>query len=205
MGKLIIRAAEMRDCVQLVAMANLPGYRHGTLRTPFQSVEWMRKRLESSPPGLTSIVAELDGVVVGNAALHRLDGRRQHVGTLGMGVHDDHRGKRIGTALMAALVDAADNWLAIGRIELVVNADNAAASGSTSALGSSARVSTGGTHSARGGTSTPSRWRGSACRARPDAAAHRVGTLPSGRSRRRMASRFRDFRRLPGDLPRCGG
>lgn len=127
MDKLIIRAAEMRDCEQLTAMANLPLYRHGTLRMPFQTVEWMRKRLEASSPGLTNIVAELDGTIVGTASLQRLDGRRQHAATLGMGVHDDFQGKGIGRALMAALLDVADNWLAVPRIELVVNADNLAA------------------------------------------------------------------------------
>lgn len=32
-----------------------------------------------------------------------------------------------GTALMAAMIDLADNWLGLHRIELTVNADNAAA------------------------------------------------------------------------------
>jgi putative acetyltransferase len=44
-----------------------------------------------------------------------------------MGVHDDHWGKGIATALMTELVDAADNWFAIKRLELAVFTDNARA------------------------------------------------------------------------------
>lgn len=64
---------------------------------------------------------------MGKANLQQFDGRRQHVGTIGIGVHDDFQGKGIGSTLLAALVDAADNWLALTRVELVVNADNLAA------------------------------------------------------------------------------
>ena len=56
-----------------------------------------------------------------------LRGRRSHVVGLGMGVHDDHWGKGIATALMTELVDVADNWFAIRRLELSVFTDNARA------------------------------------------------------------------------------
>ena len=44
-----------------------------------------------------------------------------------MGVHDDHVGQGIGTALLAAIIDAADRWHAIRRLELTVYFDNLAA------------------------------------------------------------------------------
>ena len=43
-----------------------------------------------------------------------------------MAVRDDWQGKGVGTALMEAVPDLADNWLGLTRIELSVYTDNAA-------------------------------------------------------------------------------
>jgi L-phenylalanine/L-methionine N-acetyltransferase len=52
--------------------------------------------------------------------------RMRHVGSIGMAVRDDWQGKGVGTALMEAALDLADNWLNLTRIELRVYTDNAA-------------------------------------------------------------------------------
>ena len=44
-----------------------------------------------------------------------------------MAVRDDWQGRGVGTALMEAALDLADNWLNLTRIELEVYTDNAAA------------------------------------------------------------------------------
>ena len=44
-----------------------------------------------------------------------------------MSVHDDFQNRGVGSALMAAMVDLADNWLGLRRIELEVWTDNLAA------------------------------------------------------------------------------
>ena len=54
--------------------------------------------------------------------------RMRHVGSIGMAVRDDWQGKGVGTALMEAALDLADNWLNLTRIELSVYVDNAAGS-----------------------------------------------------------------------------
>jgi putative acetyltransferase len=41
-----------------------------------------------------------------------------------MGVRDDWQGKGVGSALMRAALDLADNWLGLRRLELNVHADN---------------------------------------------------------------------------------
>jgi putative acetyltransferase len=100
----------------------------GTLQLPWRSVEERRARLAERSPDAHRLVAEVDGRVVGTAALHVQGGpRRRHCGQIGMAVHDDFQGRGVGRALMAALVDLADNWLGLRRLELYVYVDNAAA------------------------------------------------------------------------------
>ena len=122
-----IRAARLDDSEALTALSNLPGYRAGTLRLPYQSVEEIRKWLEAERTGSLALVAILDGQIVGSAGFNRYKGRRSHAAGIGLGVHDDFQGKGVGTALLAALIDAADNWHAIKRLELTVFTDNARA------------------------------------------------------------------------------
>ncbi|QJE74276.1 GNAT family N-acetyltransferase [Aerophototrophica crusticola] len=119
-----LRATRVTDAEAINAMANLPRFRWGTLRVPFPSLEGTRRWLEGKNPDDTSIVACAGDQVVGCADLARGKGRRAHAAMLGIGVHDDFAGRGIGSALMAALLDTADNWLDIRRVELHVFADN---------------------------------------------------------------------------------
>ena len=72
------------------------------------------------------LVAEVDGELVGSAGLHPTGPalRRRHVMMLGISVVGAMQGRGVGTALMAALCDYADQWLGIRRLELDVYADN---------------------------------------------------------------------------------
>ena len=123
-----IRHAEPGDYEALHKIFSSPRAAAGTLQMPMQSVEQVRKRMAEPPAGFYSLVACVEGEVVGNLGLHVLDRpRRRHVGDIGMAVRDDWQGKGVGSALMAAMIDLADNWLNLMRIELTVFTDNAAA------------------------------------------------------------------------------
>jgi len=126
-ANLTIRAREPSDFAQIAALTNLPKVRWGTLRLPFTSKEQWRKMSEVPPDGMTCIVAELGGVLVGIAHVTQHKGRRSHVVNIGILVHDDFCERGIGSAMLAALVDASDNWLNLKRLELTVNVDNEAA------------------------------------------------------------------------------
>ncbi len=53
--------------------------------------------------------------------------RRRHSGHFRMAVRDDWRGRGVGTKLMEAALDLADNWLGLTRLDLRVFAANEAA------------------------------------------------------------------------------
>ncbi|ALN71169.1 GNAT family N-acetyltransferase [Aureimonas sp. AU20] len=121
---LILRAGRPEDAEALTDLSNLPGYRHGTMRLPYQSVSETRRWLENPGEGKLHIVALRGGTLVGSAGLNAMSGRRRHAAVLGMGVHDAHVNQGIGSALIGALLDSADNWLGLRRIELTVFSDN---------------------------------------------------------------------------------
>jgi L-phenylalanine/L-methionine N-acetyltransferase len=120
---LTIRAAEPGDWQEVADLMALPKVRFGTLRMPYASREETKAWLEKPADGVR-IVAVLDGRIVGTAGFVQYKGRRSHAAGIGLSVHDDYHGRGIGAALLAALVDAADNWLNLKRLELTVYVDN---------------------------------------------------------------------------------
>jgi putative acetyltransferase len=125
---IVIRAARPSDCEGIAALGNMPGYRWGTLRLPYQTPEATRKWLEGIiPANNVNLVVEHEGRIVGNGGFERLQGRRSHVAYLGMGLHDDFQGRGIGSRLLREIIMIADDWLNLRRIELTVYVDNAPA------------------------------------------------------------------------------
>jgi putative acetyltransferase len=98
----------------------------GTLQLPYPSLETWRRRLAEPDEGSYNLVAVDGGRVVGSFGLHTFPKRprRWHAGSVGMAVHDDWQGRGVGSALMRAGVELADNWLNLLRLELEVYADN---------------------------------------------------------------------------------
>jgi putative acetyltransferase len=99
----------------------------GTLQLPLRPTETWRRRLSELSEDLHSLVACVGPEVVGSISLHTppTRWRRRHTGEIGMAVRDDWQGKGVGTALVEAALDLADNWLNLTRVELTVYVDNA--------------------------------------------------------------------------------
>jgi L-phenylalanine/L-methionine N-acetyltransferase len=129
MAQVIVRHAEPDDYQALHRIFSGPKAIAGTMQLPLPSAEAWRKRLVELPEGLFSLVACVDDEVVGSLGLETSPTRwrMRHVGSIGMAVRDDWQGKGVGTALMEAALDLADNWLNLTRIELRVYVDNSAA------------------------------------------------------------------------------
>ncbi|MCW2924441.1 MAG: family acetyltransferase YhhY [Thermoleophilia bacterium] len=125
-----IRAAEPEDIEAISATMDDPGVIGGTLQVPFTSVKQRRDHFNFGDPHVRFLVAvPVDGdEPIGNIGLHRnTRPRRIHTAGLGMSVRDSWQGRGVGSALMAAAVDVADNWWQVTRIHLEVFADNAPA------------------------------------------------------------------------------
>ncbi|WP_346210453.1 GNAT family N-acetyltransferase [Aeromonas salmonicida] len=124
--QITVRHAEPTDAPALRDLYAMPHAQAGTLQLPYPALGVWQQRLENS--GVVALVAEVDGLLVGQISLHmEPNPRRKHVAGIGMGVRDDWAGKGVGSALMAAALDLADNWLNLRRIELTVYRDNDAA------------------------------------------------------------------------------
>jgi L-phenylalanine/L-methionine N-acetyltransferase len=123
-----VRRAEPEDYEALHRIISGPMAIAGTMQLPLPSAEMWRKRLSEPSEDRFSLVACVDGEVVGNLGLetNSTRWRMRHAGRIGMAVHDDWQGKGVGSALMEAALDLADNWLNLTRIELHVYVDNAA-------------------------------------------------------------------------------
>jgi putative acetyltransferase len=124
---LIIRARRPADAEAIADLVNLPGVRFGTMRLPYHSPQEVAGWIEKTPTTDLDLVAMKGSLLIGTAGLWRFTGRQSHVGGLGMNVHDAWIGRGVGTALLAALLDSADNWLGIRRLQLTVYVDNAPA------------------------------------------------------------------------------
>jgi putative acetyltransferase len=112
----------------VAALYNSPSVARQVLQMPFQSADVWRKRLDVSNERLVSLVAMHEGAVVGQGSLEQFSRiRRGHCGAIGMGVAQNWQGQGIGRQLLTALLDVADNWMKLRRVELTVYADNQSA------------------------------------------------------------------------------
>ncbi|MGY4638463.1 GNAT family N-acetyltransferase [Pseudomonas sp. TE24901] len=112
----------------VAALYNDPAVCRQVLQMPFQAVEMWRKRLVMDNERRLQLVAVHGGEVIGQLGLEQyLRVRQSHVGSFGMGVATAWQGKGVGSRLLTAALDVADNWMNLHRVELTVFADNEAA------------------------------------------------------------------------------
>lgn len=114
----------------ITALYHEPAVQRQTLQMPFLSSEIWRKRLAAYDERVVQLVALHQGTVIGNLTLEQFSRiRRSHAGSFGMGVARSWQGKGVGSKLLAAALDIADNWMNLRRVELTVYSDNEAAIG----------------------------------------------------------------------------
>ncbi|MFT5704292.1 MAG: putative acetyltransferase [Shewanella sp.] len=126
--EVIIRHTEPSDFEGVQSLYTQPACYSGTLQLPYPSLSNWQARLANLDKNHYNLVALIDNQIVGQIGMMIMDSpRRKHVANMGMAVSHKQQNLGIGTQLLMAMIDLADNWLAIRRIELEVYTDNNAA------------------------------------------------------------------------------
>ena len=129
-ARITVRRATVADAEGFAAMLGHPEVFPWLLQMPYPNPEQWRVRLtENAAPGKPDVLLVAvtdDGELVGGAGLHPSGAspRKRHVMMLGMQVQPTWQRRGVGTTLLRALCDYADNWLGLLRLELEVYADN---------------------------------------------------------------------------------
>lgn len=121
-----VRALEPTDAHEVSALTGAPGTFEGTLQLPDMPVASRLELLQKLEPHSCRLVAVAQGQIVGSAGLHQagMSLRRAHVRMLGIGIAAGWQGKGVGRLLITRLLDWADRWAGVLRIELTVHGDN---------------------------------------------------------------------------------
>jgi L-phenylalanine/L-methionine N-acetyltransferase len=131
-GGIVIRAAEPADAAEMSALMGSPGVFEGTLQMPEAAVASRVDMLSKTDPNNIRLVAVLEGTPSGAPCIAAHGGlftphaslRRMHARGLGITVGKDFQGLGLGDRLMHRLLDWADNWAGVLRVELTVFTDN---------------------------------------------------------------------------------
>lgn len=99
-----------------------------TTQQPYTDAAHWKEFYRSKSPQTVELVAVVDNRVVGHLGiLPNISPRKKHVCSFGLAVHSNYQNMGVGKKLMEALVDLADNWLNISKIQLTVFTDNVVA------------------------------------------------------------------------------
>jgi len=121
---LIIRPVLLQDAEALWTIARQEGVIETTMALPSLRLEQRMKSLSKLGENDHYMVAERASQVVGVAGLTVGTGRLRHSGSLFVYVARQHQGQGIGTRLVQTLLDLADQWLLLRRVELTVLTEN---------------------------------------------------------------------------------
>lgn len=130
--EVIIRPAEIRDVRDINTLRRMPGIVENLIALPSETIASNEKFIANVSDDDHIFAAEIssNGVsrVIGLAGLHcRKLPRMRHTASIGIMVHVDFHRRQIGSKLMNAIIDLADNWLMLKRVDLTVYPENTSA------------------------------------------------------------------------------
>lgn len=124
-----IRPVRIEDAASINEMRRMDGVRENTYCLFSERVTKSEESLKGLNDNDYLLIAEVEneGVkkVVGLVGMQVYKSPRlSHSASLGIIVHSDYQGKGIGTALLTKILDLADNWLMLVRVELTAFVEN---------------------------------------------------------------------------------
>lgn len=128
--EIIIRPIQAGDGNGINALRRMPGVFENVLGIPSERAkrneDWIATMGSNNHNFVATVTAESNqDLIIGNASLSVYDNpRKRHSAGIGMMVHKDYQGMGVGSRLLQALLDVADNWLMLVRVELTVFTDN---------------------------------------------------------------------------------
>lgn len=129
---MVIRAAEPHDAAEISALMGSPGVLEGTLQMPYAAATSRVETLSKIDTSAVRLVAVQRDAVTGTERITAHAGlftshtslRRMHARGLGITVGKDFQGQGLGDRLMHELLEWADHWAGVLRVELTVFTDN---------------------------------------------------------------------------------
>lgn len=121
---LVIRSATPDDAPGYGASMRTPEVRWGTLQVASRpDAAWRGLLTRADRSHGAPLVAVSEGAVVGTAGLHPEPFPSAHCAMIGMGIVPAYQGRKVGRALLEAVVEAA-RWYGVRRLGLEVYPDN---------------------------------------------------------------------------------
>ncbi|WP_099191036.1 GNAT family N-acetyltransferase [Tepidibacter mesophilus] len=127
MSKVIIRAVKIEDIPYINEIRRMEGVKENILGISSERLEYTEEFIQNIDINKHILVAQLkeENKVVGLVGLNvNHTPRLRHSASIGIMVHREYQGIGIGKQLMKEILDLADNWLMLKRVELGVFADN---------------------------------------------------------------------------------
>lgn len=122
-----VRAATADDAAQLYAILDSPHILDGTMRIPHSTAESTWESLRPHTNQRLLVAVDRSDRVVGLLVLvtHLEAPRFHHVAHIDLvATHPDHRGRGAASLLINTVIDMAEQWMAIERLELIVFTGN---------------------------------------------------------------------------------
>ncbi|WP_448951493.1 GNAT family N-acetyltransferase [Labrys neptuniae] len=125
MTAFVVRPVRPGDVDDIAAIYSFEQVIANTGQIPHRDAAFWRDFYRSRDPQGVELVCEWQGRAIGHLGMILNQApRRKHVASFGLCVHPEHQGRGAGHALMTEMLNLADNWLNLLRVELTVASTN---------------------------------------------------------------------------------